>query len=136
MEASVGAPEASSGGSSDAEPEAGPEASSPETGTDAAEPGDASAPVPGDASATGQHAVLIWGYGEHLATPAPTAPLEPLDVQMKALLEAKGFVVDLAEDKISPSSSFRRASTASISRPMEPRTARRGSATSPYPGSS
>jgi hypothetical protein len=55
--------------------------------------------VVGDASATAQHAVLIWGYGEHWPSPAPTDTPEPFDMTMKALLEAKGLVVDLVVDK-------------------------------------
>jgi hypothetical protein len=57
-----------------------------------------SSPV-GEAAATGQHAVLIWGYGEHWPSPAPTDKPEPFDMTMKALLEAKGLVVDLVVDK-------------------------------------
>jgi hypothetical protein len=70
-----------------------------EAGDDAsgAESGDSS-PV-GEAAATGQHAVLIWGYGEHWPSPAATDTPEPFDMTMKALLEAKGLVVDLVVDK-------------------------------------
>jgi hypothetical protein len=75
------------------------------TGGDVADIGTDSAPTDSGVSAEGatgaKHAVLVWGYGEHLATPKPTDPLEPLDVEMKALLEAKGLIVDLAEDAVS-----------------------------------
>jgi hypothetical protein len=52
-----------------------------------------------DAPASGLHAVLVWGYGEHWPSPLPTATPEPLDVTMKALLEAKGLIVDMMVDK-------------------------------------
>jgi hypothetical protein len=100
------APEAGDSGGF-AEPEAGQTDAANEGGDDSGDdtggpgPGDAgpadASPAP-DGSLTGQHAVLIWGYGEHLPTPKPTDPLEPLDVDMKALLEAKGLTVDLAVD--------------------------------------
>jgi hypothetical protein len=53
-------------------------------------------PVPG-----GRHAALIWAYGEHLPTPKPTDPMQPLDVTMKARLEAKGLIVDAIVDATS-----------------------------------
>jgi hypothetical protein len=43
----------------------------------------------------------VWGYGEERPTPSPTDPLMPLDLTMKARLEAKGLVVDTLEDKVS-----------------------------------
>jgi hypothetical protein len=56
------------------------------------------APTPGGGRL---HAALVWGYGEERPTPAPTDPLMPLDLTMKARLEAKGLVVDTLEDKAS-----------------------------------
>lgn len=73
-----------------------------EAGSDAGAAGGAandasSPPVDG-----GSHrAVLVWGYGEHLPTPKPTDPPMPLDVTMKARLQAKGFTVDMIVDQLS-----------------------------------
>src|SRR4051794_38892780 len=49
---------------------------------------DAAAVLAPDAVAGTRHAALIWGYGEHVATPKPGDPLMPLDLTMKARLEA------------------------------------------------
>ncbi len=54
-----------------------------------------------DGAGSQRHAALIWGYGEHLPTPSPSDPLMPLDVTMKARLEAKGLIVDTLVDKLS-----------------------------------
>jgi hypothetical protein len=43
-------------------------------------------------------ALFVWGYGEHDPTPKPTDPPKPLDVTMKARLEAKGLKVDMVVD--------------------------------------
>jgi hypothetical protein len=56
---------------------------------------DAAAPV------GARHAALVWGYGEERPTPKPTDPLMPLDLTMKARLEAKGLIVDTFEDAVS-----------------------------------
>jgi hypothetical protein len=45
--------------------------------------------------------LFVWGHGEHLPTPKATDPLMRLDVDMKALLEAKGLIVDLVVDATS-----------------------------------
>jgi hypothetical protein len=92
-EVDAGQTDVSSGGGDDSGGDTGG------TATDDAGSGDA-APV-ADSSVAGLHAAFIWGYGEHLATPKATDPLEPLDVDMKALLEAKGFTVDLYVDQAS-----------------------------------
>jgi hypothetical protein len=55
----------------------------------------------GDGPAARGHAALVWGYGEERPTPAPTDPLMPLDLTMKARLEAKGLIVDTFEDRMS-----------------------------------
>jgi hypothetical protein len=71
----------------------------PDAGSDDASGGSTSdAPPVGDGG-RGQHAVLIWGYGEHWPSPPATATPEPFDVTMKSLLEAKGLTVDLVVDK-------------------------------------
>jgi hypothetical protein len=62
---------------------------------------DAAAVLAPDAVAGTRHAALIWGYGEHVATPKPGDPLMPLDLTMKARLEAAGFVVDALIDQLS-----------------------------------
>jgi hypothetical protein len=59
------------------------------------------APPASDGSARGAHAAIVWGYGEERPTPSPTDPLMPLDLTMKARLEAKGLIVDTFEDKAS-----------------------------------
>jgi len=51
-----------------------------------------------DGSNGGKHAVIVWGYGEHLPTPKPTDPPLAFDMTMKARLEAKGLTVEMAED--------------------------------------
>ena len=56
------------------------------------------APMGGDAAPGKRHAALIWAYGEHLPTPKATDPMQPLDVTMKARLEAKGLIVDAIVD--------------------------------------
>src|SRR5262249_45279834 len=43
-------------------------------------------------------ALFVWGYGEHDPTPKPTDPPKPLDVTMKARLQAKGLLVDMVVD--------------------------------------
>jgi hypothetical protein len=48
-----------------------------------------------------RRAALIWAYGEHLPTPKATDPMQPLDVTMKARLEAKGLIVDAIVDATS-----------------------------------
>ena len=58
----------------------------------------ADGPSASDAAAGSRHAALIWAYGEHLPTPKPTDPMHPLDVTMKARLEAKGLIVDTIVD--------------------------------------
>jgi hypothetical protein len=63
----------------------------PDTGSDVG-------PPPVDAPRGNRHAALIWAYGEHLPTPKPTDPMQPLDVTMKARLEAKGLIVDAIVD--------------------------------------
>jgi hypothetical protein len=68
---------------------------------DAPAPADVSSadgPRAGDAARGSRHAALIWAYGEHLPTPKPTDPMQPLDVTMKARLEAKGLIVDAIVD--------------------------------------
>jgi len=55
-------------------------------------------PKAGDVAPGSRHAALIWAYGEHLPTPKATDPMQPLDVTMKARLEAKGLVVDAIVD--------------------------------------
>jgi hypothetical protein len=85
-------------GHADAANEGGDDSGDDTGGAGPGDTGPADAPPAQDASPSGLHAVLIWGYGEHLPTPKPTDPLEPLDVDMKALLEAKGLTVDLAVD--------------------------------------
>jgi hypothetical protein len=62
----------------------------------AGDTGPSRVPPPG-----GRHAALIWAYGEHLPTPKPTDPMQPLDVTMKARLEAKGLIVDAIVDATS-----------------------------------
>jgi hypothetical protein len=59
--------------------------------------GDTASPA-ADAPQRGRHAALIWAYGEHSPTPKPTDPMQPLDVTMKARLEAKGLIVDAIVD--------------------------------------
>src|SRR5436305_12378259 len=61
----------------------------------------ADAPASTPPSTTGRHAALVWGYGEERPTPSPGDPLMPLDLTMKARLEAKGLIVDPLEDKVS-----------------------------------
>jgi len=83
-------------------PEAGPERDAARA--DAAGGMDATAAdaPSGNGGATKQrHAALVWGYGEERPTPSPSDPLMPLDVTMKARLEAKGLIVDPLEDKVS-----------------------------------
>jgi hypothetical protein len=58
-------------------------------------------PKTSDTAQGGRHAALIWAYGEHLPTPKPTDPMQPLDVTMKARLEAKGLIVDAIVDATS-----------------------------------
>jgi len=58
-------------------------------------------PKASDTAQGGRHAALIWAYGEHLPTPKPTDPMQPLDVTMKARLEAKGLIVDAIVDATS-----------------------------------
>jgi hypothetical protein len=66
-----------------------------------ADAGGDTGPRPGDVPPGGRHAALIWAYGEHLPTPKPTDPMQPLDVTMKARLEARGLVVDAIVDATS-----------------------------------
>jgi hypothetical protein len=56
---------------------------------------------PGDAAVGNRHAVIVWGYGEHKPTPKPTDPPMGFDMTMKGRLEAKGLIVDMAEDAVS-----------------------------------
>lgn len=88
---------------------------------DAGASADASAPVdaaaaPTDAAApTGRHAALIWGYGEHVGTPKAGDPLMPLDLTMKARLEAQGLIVDALIDQESTAEQVLGASVIVIS---------------------
>jgi hypothetical protein len=78
-------------------PDAAPEPSgpAPDGAAAGAGPGDApTGPAAIDAARGTRHAALIWAYGEHLPTPKPTDPMQPLDVTMKARLEARGLIVD------------------------------------------
>jgi hypothetical protein len=95
-----------SGGSGGSEPPLDAAIEAPPSGTPDGAAG--SGPAAGSGGAPGdgtpgskRHAVLVWGYGEHQPTPAPTAKPMQLDLTMKARLEAKGLVVDLAEDAAS-----------------------------------
>jgi hypothetical protein len=74
----------------------------PPAAPDAAVSSADAAPAPSiDASVAGQHALLVWGYGEHDPTPKATDPPKGFDLQMKARLEARGLVVDLRVDALS-----------------------------------
>jgi hypothetical protein len=68
---------------------------------DAEVPPQADAGAPGGPHPAGNHALIVWGYGEHSPTPNATDPPKAFDLTMKSRLEAKGLVVDMRVDGLS-----------------------------------
>jgi hypothetical protein len=98
-----GGPASADAAVADAAPDVGPADSEtlPDAPARAADGAGDIGPKASDTAQGGRHAALIWAYGEHLPTPKPTDPMQPLDVTMKARLEAKGLIVDAIVDATS-----------------------------------
>jgi hypothetical protein len=84
----------STGGAGGENDDAGSIDGSDATASDGGSSSDAGTPP----DAGPRRALFVWGYGEHDPTPKPTDPPKPLDVTMKARLEAKGLQVDMVVD--------------------------------------